>query len=249
MDEIDIPIPQIEMTDKEVNVGLVLTLVGVAAFAVGLGLGYWLGKRDGKVVVVPPEEPDDGQLSIFDIESARITTPTLEADNELKRNIETRVNRLVEERLAQGDYVGEDEVEENPEERILTNIFDHTSEWDFEVELANRDSRHPYIIHQDEFMADEMDFNQETLTYYEGDDILADADDTPIYDYKGLMGELQFGHGTTDPNVVYLRNEVLHMEWEILRHTGRFEQEVLGLAMEKEAEDELRHSVLKFREE
>lgn len=256
MDEIDIPIPQIEMTEAHMSVGLAATIVGVTALAVGLGLGYFLGKRDGKVTVVPPEDEfeDDGQLTIFDVET-RITTPTLEADNELKRaigearNAEDRVNRIIEERLAEDDDVGEDEVEQDTEARVITNVFASQDTWDFEVELANRNAARPYVIHQDEFMADEMDFNQETLTYYEGDDILADADDTPIYDYQGLMGTLQFGHGTSDPNVVYLRNEVLHMEWEILRHYGRFEQEVLGLAMEKEAEDELRHSVLKFRDE
>jgi len=247
MDEIDIPIPEIEMTDTQVNVGIVVAIVSLVAFATGVGVGYFIGKRDGKVVVVPPEKVDDGQLSIFDLETSRITSPTLEADNELKRNIEARVDQLVEERLAQDEYLGEDEVEEEP--GVVTNIFANNDDWDFEYELANRNAAKPYVIHQDEFMADEMDFNQETLTYYEGDDILADADDTPIYDYHGLMGPLHFGHGTNDPNVVYLRNEVLHMEWEILRHIGRFEQEVLGLAMEKEAEDELRHSVLKFRED
>lgn len=247
MDEIDITVPTIETTEYSVNTGVVVALAGLLAFATGLGIGYFLGKRDGKITIVPEEESDNGQLTIFDVDT-RITTPTLEADNERKRSIENRFDRHFESEVASDDYVDEDEVEEEST-GVVTNIFANDDNWDMQNELVNRNPKHPYIIHQDEFMADEMDFNQETLTYYEGDDILADVDDNPIYDYNGLMGELQFGHGTRDPNVVYIRNEVLHMEWEILRHTGRFEQEVLGLAMEKEAEDELRHSVLKFRDD
>lgn len=133
---------------------------------------------------------------------------------------------------------------------VIINVFAHDdANWDYEHELSTRANGEPYIIHEEEYISDEMDFRQETLTFYAGDDIMVDSDDTPIYNYTGLMGELKFGHGSRDPNVVYIRNEVLHMEWEILLNPGLFAQEILGLEMERADENELNHSVQKFRRE
>jgi len=144
------------------------------------------------------------------------------------------------------------EVDPEPEPHILvTNVFaKEDDEWNYENELATRTKKIPYVIHEDEFILDEMGFTQETLTYYAGDDIMADGQDTPLYNYEGLMGELMFGHGTKDPNVVYIRNEGIRMEWEILRHSGFFEVEVLGHTIEDQYTDkELKHSVQKFRDD
>lgn len=121
--------------------------------------------------------------------------------------------------------------------------------WNAEAELSTRTATAPYIIHKDEFLEDEMDFRQQTVTYYVQDDILADEEDTPIYGFKQQMGELKFGHGSDDPNVVYIRNEALRSEWEVLKHAGSFAYEVLGEEFAAAVENELKHSVLKFRRE
>jgi hypothetical protein len=92
-------------------------------------------------------------------------------------------------------------------------------------------------------MNNEMDYNQETLTYYKGDDIVADQSDTPIYNHSGLMGDLKFGHGSGDANVVYIRNDSIQMEWEVLLHEGSFEVEVVGLQVEREYEEsDIKHA-------
>lgn len=141
------------------------------------------------------------------------------------------------------------EVEEKPVLNFVNVFTVDDGQWVMEEELSQRSREAPYVIHVDEFSNDEMDFRQETLTYYAGDDIMADSADTPIYDYQGLMGTLKFGHGSGDKNVVYIRNEAIRMEWEILRESGSFEQEVLGFAIEQAAaEQDLKHSsTLKFR--
>ena len=107
------------------------------------------------------------------------------------------------------------------------NVFHTRDKWDYEMELSTRTPDSPYIIHADEYISDEMDFRQETVTYYVGDDIMADLHDVPIYNYQSLMGELRWGHGSGDNNVVYIRNEKTKQEWEVLKHLGRFELEVL----------------------
>lgn len=116
--------------------------------------------------------------------------------------------------------------------------------WDYDVELSKRTDNAPYVIHKDEFFGDETAWDsQSTLTYYVGDDVLADEHDAPIYDVSATIGEVKFGHGSGDPNVFYVRNPRLKAEYEIIRHTGRFDVEVLGHALEDQYEaGDLKHS-------
>lgn len=137
---------------------------------------------------------------------------------------------------AVGDIL--EKVGELPVTPVIHNIFEGTTEWDFEEELKRRAFNMPYILHVDEFIQNESEFQQETLTYYAGDDVLADQLETPIYNYSELMGALRFGHGSNDPNVVYIRNEKIKMEWEIIRHTGMFAIEVRGLEIEQSYEEQ-----------
>jgi len=120
------------------------------------------------------------------------------------------------------------------------------TEWDMELELSTRNGREPYVIHFDEFAENdetEGGFVQKTLTYYEGDDIMTDEHDTPIYQYHTVTGVLKFGHGSKDSNVVYIRNEELQLEVEVLYMPGRYEVEVLGLDDEETVvEGQIRHA-------
>lgn len=129
------------------------------------------------------------------------------------------------------------------------NLFD-ADNWNKEEEEANRGPDHPYVIHIDEFFNRESGFNQTTLEYYEGDNILADEQNVPIYAPEKIVGRLEWGHGSRDPNTVYIRNEKLSAEYEIVRNPGSFQIEVLGLEAEQEVEDdELKHSnsIRRFR--
>ena len=105
--------------------------------------------------------------------------------------------------------------------------------WSFPAELAQRSSRRIYIIHQDEFTTNETEYSQTTLTYYAGDDVLADEDDTVLNNRENLIGDpeylTRFGHGTDDFNVLYIRNVQLELEYEICRSPKSYEEEVLGL--------------------
>jgi hypothetical protein len=65
-----------------------------------------------------------------------------------------------------------------------------------------------------------------------------------LYDASEIVGQnLRFGHGSKDPNVVYIRNPRLEMEMEILRDPSSYEKEVLGETIEKRAQTaDLKHS-------
>lgn len=215
------------------------TIVGVFSFAGGLGGGYILGKRS---VMYEDAVIDEPQMSLFDPDgrvSGELVTNTTHSMKYEKLEL---IDPIIED---DGDFeYGE------PSEPTKKNIFPNEfNDWDYEVEISSRKHTVPYIIHYDEFVGNEKEYNQETLTYFAGDDIISDQSDTPIYNYEGLMGELKFGHGSGDPSVVYIRNEEIRMEWEILLSMGRFEVEVLGHTIEEEYEaQDLKHSMHhKFR--
>jgi len=162
---------------------------------------------------------------------------------------------LVAEVEAQITVSGEGALDEDDEPAVVVHKvkFPHHGDvWDQESEMTTRGPRVPYTIHQEEFFADDMGFDQATVTYYALDDIMADPEDVPIYNWYGQMGDLRFGHGTTDPDVVYIRNEMLRSEWEVVRENKSFALEFLGHQMEEATEEEIKHSnrsVPKFRRE
>jgi hypothetical protein len=119
---------------------------------------------------------------------------------------------------------------------VHSSVFAHDDDWDYEQELAKRDPEQPYILHKDEFFEGEKGFPQITLTYYQGDDILVDDHENIVPNAKTVVGEMKFGHGSGDRNVVYVRNEVLGAEYEVLLSQGEYTIEVLGLEAEAQYE-------------
>jgi hypothetical protein len=119
-----------------------------------------------------------------------------------------------------------DEVNKNVFEEAHPNI-----RWDYEAEIKLRDGKHAYVIHLDEFRENDT-YENSTYTYYEEDDVLSDERDTAIDDVDGLVGvdNLQrWGHGSNDINCVYIRNDELQLDIEILRSPGSYAEEVHGL--------------------
>jgi hypothetical protein len=114
--------------------------------------------------------------------------------------------------------------------------------WNYPYELSQRNWKAPHIIHQDEFFSnEETPFGQTTYVYYAGDDKLTDTDNTVLNNRESFVGPdalINFGHGTDDANIVYVRNPALELEIEIVRHNGTYEEEVLGLEREEDEEDE-----------
>lgn len=121
-----------------------------------------------------------------------------------------------------------------PEAKDHRNIFEvgpSTGEDEtFEEEVENRDHSKPYIISDEESMANDPEHDQITLTWYEGDNILADEKDEVVEKMQRTVGleNIRFGHRSNDPNIVYVRNEKLTADFTILRHTGKYSQEVAG---------------------
>lgn len=132
---------------------------------------------------------------------------------------------------------------------VVKNVFDDaetTPGWDMRLEIADREANpgRPYVISFEEHQANEEAFEQVTLTYYEGDKTLADEREQIVDNTDYLVGEdnlLRFGHGSHDPNVVYVRNDQVSMDFEIALSKGTYAEEVAGVDPEVQRR-ELRHS-------
>lgn len=134
-----------------------------------------------------------------------------------------------------------------PEEPTVTqviieelNVFDNGTstdpEWDYSVEVKARDIRFPYVIHLDEWQENPQEFNQTNLVFYEGDEVLCDDDDKVVPDPDeavGINNLDRFGDGSGDPDVVFIRNEVREIDYEIQRSKGMYAHEVHGFDPEQ----------------
>jgi len=118
-------------------------------------------------------------------------------------------------------------------EEVLSNIFsDTTTEEISEKEKRNRTEEAPYILTKDEFMENDSEYTQSTVTYFGGDKVLIDSREDMIEEVDmtvGLGNLERFGHGSGDPNVLYVRNDRLELEFEILLSRGKYSKEVAGL--------------------
>lgn len=146
---------------------------------------------------------------------------------------------------------------DKPVETVVQNVFvEHENDpeiemeegWNYEEEVKTRTMEVPYVIHRDEHHEGppgNEEYEKYTLTYFEGDDVLCKEDDTIIHDQDeviGLGNLSKFGHGSGDPNIVYIRNDKLKVDLEVVHSDGKYGVEVAGFK-----EDELQHSSMKRR--
>lgn len=212
----------------------VAIIAGVAGLVLGGLGGYQFAKRRLK--------PKYEDLANKEIAEAKAFYSTLHK-NDFKTPadaVEALVpTEMVEAVEAISRYQGQDVTIEDVQEPLtgeteVVNIFDQIPEWDQDVQESMRSSLDvgvPYIICRDEFLAADPGYNQVTLTYYEGDDVLADEKDEPIQLIDDVVGEdnlTRFGFGSLDTHIVYIRNDRLDLDLEVTKSEGKFAHEVLG---------------------
>lgn len=222
------------------------SIVGAASFGIGVAVGYgirsYLNYREDKSIRESIEdviEEDEDQLNLLDA-----YTPSYVSLMDDVEHVHEHVEGVIE--------MFSNSVEESKANHPSNghHIFnDEEDDWDYETEVRSRTPDAPFIIHVDEYMLKEADgYSQTTLTYYQGDDVLVDEADVPIYDPKRIVGELKFGHGSRDQSICYVRNDKLEAEYEILLDHGHYQLEVLGVEIEENLNSE-KPFIPKFRSE
>lgn len=257
------------LIQKRVDVSLPVAIgVGILTVGGSLAVGYILGRRPGKPKPLSKEDQDAVDLirdNLAEMRDARKQNPVVDFSSfKEKSQAEEAAGIVIDEEA----YKAKERVlrihpqppEEDPEPvttnhaTVRRNVFadqtDPEDDWNYELELQHRNSMTPYVIHRDEFFeeSEEFDYQQHQLTWYNGDAVLCDEDNDPVFNHRDVVGDLVFGHGSGDPNVVYIRNERLKAEYEIWLSAGRYDVEVQGADMEDVTAEDIRHSApRKFR--
>lgn len=214
---------------------LQLMVLGALAGSVGAVLGHVITKRQlqTKYEKLVAKEIADAKAfySILHKKGDDVSTPERAIKNLHNPQVGEAADALLTYQ-GKGDAEPMEITEETVTEVINTNVFEGAHDnFDYDEELKNRTSDRPYIISQEEFLQNEPDFSQTTITYYEGDGALADENDKEIPFIDPIIGQnnLRFGHGSGDARVVYVRNERLSSDYEVLKSDGKYSHEVLGL--------------------
>jgi hypothetical protein len=218
--------------------------VGTVSFGIGFAAGWFSAKKKTQEEVIDIVVNEDFQLKLVFDEDEYVGV-------EERDTVEVPRPVFV---INEDDFAAYSDEELEGGETSMINVFTETDEdWDYELEIQNRVSSIPYVIHRDEFFGDEMGWDsQSTLTWYEGDQVLVDERDMPLSNPPSFIGNPTFGHGSGDPNVVYVRNEKFQAEYEVLRDPGSYEMDILGGHVESQMErEDFRHSRSpgKFRED
>ena len=203
--------------------------VGAVSFGAGAAVGYFLTRRRYNQVLTEIEVVE--QL-------------TLDFEQKIDEVVETMVGGKTRTTyvIHEKDFPDNPPVTPDP-----VNVFTEVDpNWDYDVECAARTPGGTYVIHRDEFFGDEMGWDsQSTLTWYAQDEVLTDEHDTVLNQPWNLIGVgmNMFGHGSGDPDVVYIRNEHLEAEYEVLRDPGSYAVQVLGGQVEdRMTQEDFKHS-------
>lgn len=130
-------------------------------------------------------------------------------------------SQLAERMSPPEDYPEEEEYQEGDEPDY------DPPEFSPKVDFAH--PKPPYIIDEDEF-AEDIIFEKVTITYYEGDDTLCDTDES-IMKIEDIIGREALDEGFID-DILYVRNEKLGIDYEVVREQGAYSEIVLGLGYE-----------------
>ena len=248
-----------ELIEPRSNTGLI---IGATAVGIGLGsaLGYFIARRRLETKYNKITEDEIAEMR----QHYRDKTVALE-NTAAKPELETLVREQgysaeppmavtpPEAVVERAETVKEEEsTDPRPPVPVVReeNVFQQPEpteaelgEWDYHKERTRRSPNRPYVVHIDEVRENE-DYDSVTYTYYEEDDVLCNERDEVIDPRERdiLIGEAnlnRFGHGSGDPSIVYIRNDKLEMQMEVIRSPNNYAEEVHGF--EPTPPDELRH--------
>lgn len=148
----------------------------------------------------------------------------------------------------------DDRIHEGPSDEVLEKVLNglryHTDQpiierpleimhghpQSIEEEDAARSADAPYVLDIDEFMNSEVGYTNMTVTYFVQDGVLVDESDDIIEDIENWVGHYnlnRFGHRSNDQRIVYVRNERLEFDLEVIRDEGSYAELVAGFAPEQ----------------
>lgn len=226
----------------------------VAGLTNGIAVGYILGKKKSETPLLVDYEIREEKPHVDEIDVEEIDDPVVIPFERPGPLILSEEEAEKEGVVSKNHPSNDDFTPERPKNLAealsrytAENVFDThpqtLGEWDYDVETKARGLRDPYVIHFDEYHSEESGCRQSALIYYAGDNVMCDEDDRVIQNYEDITGDLKWGHGSFDQDLVFVRNPRLEAEYEIVRSQDSYMHVILGVEAEEMAEaEEIRHS-------
>lgn len=204
----------------------VFQLIGVTL--IGFGTGLIIGNERSKRQYDAKLDAELEQTKNFYAKlhkADEFSTPEKAAAHLIKEEVATQIMTTY-----RGDIeeLGLPEVSQDEADRVVKNIFSEPAPTN--VGPIQREAGRPYKIEEDDFMLNEHEYVQTTITYYLGDGILADERDSSIDNPNQLVGDANLQEfAESEDTTVCIRNETLTTDFEIVKSEGRYAKEVMGL--------------------
>jgi hypothetical protein len=228
VEEVAANLEEVAEATRRINTNSVGFFLG--GVAVGFGLGFYWGYKFNKEAI----KAEAFKQSEAEVAKIRESYQQRTIAAQPKPSVE----ELIEEKGYERPLPPPVPVHEPPVSSFVRDL--DSEEWDFVVELKSRLGQEAYVIHQNEFHENGPKYKQVTYTYYQGDHVLTDEDESrlSIDNVIGSSNNLQFGHGTDDEDVVFIRNDKLKLDMEVCRTPKSWEEEVLGIENPVNADDD-----------
>lgn len=154
------------------------------------------------------------------------------ADEEIASVVETFKNKYKKEENEVKQFADETKevttVNERKEEKkeyakMINDLRYNTVDKDYTVYVEQGDDMiMPYVIAPDEY-GDKVGYDAKTW-YYHADGIVADENDEIVPDPENIIGEALEHFGDYDDDSVYVRNDNVKCDYEILKHNQTYNE-------------------------
>lgn len=200
----------------------------ILLLSVGAGAGYYFAIRRLKHVYAVMLEAEIQKTKEF-LEAVQEKKDSAEQDLKkartvLAENARTE-NKLIDELINPTTGTAEDAA------RAMVNYQQITAE--VPEKPKKPEIKPPYVISLDQFLSGvEQGYEANLLTYYQGDDILADVEDNiaPENTVERVIGREnleKFGEMSSQDTIVYIRHEAIKQDFEVHRNPGSY-AEIVG---------------------
>lgn len=214
--------------------------IAVTSSAVGFFIGYSFAKTRLEMEFERRLERETaGMREFYQVAKKPFATPQEAAAELIKEgDSDETTSDVVNAKIAYHKIVAKEYTPENDESMIVASeVFGARDGMvvDGEIQHSNVFEEAAVIIPQEVFMANESEYNQSQLTYYKGDEVLTDEREDVIDDLDAVIGKhnlRMFGSpksGSSDPNIIHIRNGRLQMEFEVSLSENSYRREVLGI--------------------
>lgn len=205
----------------------------VGGLLLGTAIGYAIARKklDAKYKSYAEQEIAEAR-AVYN----RLSKEKLEVTQDVSPLVADAVDALERYKGKVADVETDEDTEPDVQVNVEVNVFEGSQsdhEWDQDAEDALRtqlDDGVPYVISEEEWSEGQLDYKQVTLTFYEEDQVLSDEKDEAIPLISEVIGDNldRFGHGTGDARTMFIRNDKLSMDFEVIKHGGSFAREVMG---------------------